>query len=163
MNFKPKFTKKGQKDGKPDPSAGYEPVTKYMATDLITFTPETDILEVINTLLEKNITGAPVLNERKELIGLIDDKDCLRVLIDSAYHNQPVSNRTVRHYMTNVMQTISVDANVVEVANEFLNSKYKRFLVLDDTGKLVGQVSRRDILRAIRSLKVANWNAQYTK
>ena len=161
MNFKPKFTKQGEEKGK-FKSPDYEPVTKYMVTELITFTPDTDILLAINTLLEKEITGAPVLNENKELVGLIDDKDCLKVLIDSAYHNQPVSNRTVRHYMTNVMKTISIEANVVEAANEFLNSKYKRFLVVDLNGKLVGQVSRRDILKAIRSMKIANWNAEFT-
>jgi len=159
MNFKPKLTKKEK--GKSGASS-YESVTKYMVTNLITFTPDTDILQAINTLLENRITGAPVLNHKKELVGLIDDKDCLRVMVDSAYHNQPVSKRTVGDYMTGLLQTISVEANVVEVANEFLKSKFKRFLVVNEKGKLVGQVSRRDILQAIKSLKIANWNAEFS-
>lgn len=128
------------------------PVTKYMATNLITFTPETEIQEVIDTLLENRITGAPVVNSQKELVGLIDDKDCLRVLFDSSYHNQPVDNHTVAHYMTSVMKTIKSDCDIYEVANIFLTEKYKRLVVVDDKGKMVGQISRRDVLRAIHDI-----------
>ncbi len=147
-NYKQKSTdevKSLQREFKP-PS-----VTNYMtaAESLITFRPETEIFDVVDMLLEKKITGAPVLNERKELVGLIDDKDCLKVLFDIAYHNQPVSKSTVADYMTNVMKTITVHANIVEIADVFLNTKYKRLLVVDDNGKLQGQISRRDILRAI--------------
>ena len=127
-------------------------VTDYMtaAEKLITFHPKTEIGEVVEVLLEKEITGAPVLNDQHKLVGLIDDKDCLKVLFDIAYHNQPVISSTVSDYMTNVMKTISVHANIVEVADTFLNTKYKRLLVVDDKGKLQGQISRQDILRAIR-------------
>ena len=127
------------------------PVTDYMirADKLITFQPETEIIEVVDTLLDNRITGAPVLNSKKEVVGLIDDKDCLKVLFDMAYHNQPVKDNTVAHYMTNVMKTISVDANIADVADTFLSTKYKRLLVVDEEGKLKGQISRRDILQAI--------------
>lgn len=129
-------------------------VTNYMtkANQLITFTPDMEIMNVIETLLDNKITGAPVLNQKGELIGLIDDKDCLKVLFDSAYHNQPVDNHNVEHYMSNVMKTISVHADIYEVANLFLTTIYKRLLVLDDDGKLVGQISRHDVLRAINDI-----------
>jgi predicted transcriptional regulator len=159
MNFRPNFEKKETHNDKIREASKYESVTKYMATDLIVFSPETDIVEVIETLLEKRISGAPVLNENKEVIGLIDDKDCLRVMIDSVYHNQPIGNSKVGSYMTDVMKTISYEADVVDVANVFLNSKYKRLLVVDEKGRLVGQVSRRDILRAIKSMHSANWKS----
>jgi predicted transcriptional regulator len=138
-------TKSPQREFKP------ASVTKYMTAveKLITFHPETDIVEVVDVLLAKQIAGAPVLNDKKELVGLIDDKDCLKVLFDIAYHNQPVITSTVADYMTNVMKTISVDANIVEVADTFLSTKYKRLLVVDKDGKLKGQISRQDILRAI--------------
>ena len=125
------------------------PVTDYMVKELITFKPEMGIMKVIETLLENKISGGPVLNDKKELVGMIDDKDCLKVLFDSTYHNQPMNNHTVAHYMSNVMKTISVHANIYEVADAFVHTKYKRLLVVDDKGRLVGQISRRDILRAI--------------
>ena len=129
-----------------------------MATNLITVTPETEILEVIRTFLDKDITGAPVLNDEKELVGIIDDKDCLRLLIDSVYHNQPIKNTLVESYMTDVMKTINTDANVVDAAKIFLETKYKRLLVVDDKGKLIGQVSRKDILKAIETIYVPKWD-----
>ena len=136
---------------------GADPVTKYMAVDLITFRPDTEIKEAIETLLSKRISGAPVLNENKEVVGLIDDKDCLSVLIDSVYHNQPLSKNTVGHYMSNVMKTININSDIVDVANIFMSTKFKRLVVVDDEGKLKGQVSRRDILRAIKEMNSSTW------
>ncbi len=127
-------------------------VADYMVTNLITFKPDTAIMDAIKTLLLNSIAGAPVLNQKKELVGLIDDKDCLKVLFDSSYHNQPVNKNTVADYMTNVMRTISVNADIFEVADIFLSTKYKRLLVVDDHQKLVGQISRQDILRAINDI-----------
>ncbi|NND08459.1 MAG: CBS domain-containing protein [Saprospiraceae bacterium] len=127
-------------------------VTKYMTSvdKLYTFRPDTEISDVVELLIEKEITGAPVLNDLDELVGLIDDKDCLKVLFDMAYHNQPLIDATVSDYMTSVMKTISDRSNIVDVADTFLNTKYKRLLIVDDRGKLQGQISRQDILRAIR-------------
>lgn len=133
------------------------PVSDYMATNLITFRPDTDIDAVINTFLEKRISGAPVLNENKEIVGLIDDKDCLSVLLQDAYHNQPGGKSTVDLYMTNVMRTISVDADIIDVANIFMRTPFRRLLVVDHDGKLVGQITRSDILRAIRDMKATTW------
>ena len=109
---------------------------------------------MINTLLENKITGAPVLNDKNDVVGLIDDKDCLKVLFDGAYHNLPTPNRRVLNYMTNVMRTVPDTADIYEVASIFLSTVYKRLLVVDDQGKLVGQISRRDILRAIHDIDV---------
>ena len=128
------------------------PVTDYMVSNLITFTPEMDITEVIDSLLENRITGAPVLNSRNQVVGLIDDKDCLKVLIESAYHNLPISNNKVTDYMTQDMKSISNKDTIVDAANIFLSTKYKRLQVKDEDGRLLGQISRRDILRAIKDL-----------
>ncbi len=157
MNFKPKLVRKGDSESKVGTTSNYEPVTKYMTTDLITFTPETDIIIAIDTMIEHQISGAPVLNENKELVGMISEKDCITVIIDSVYHNQPISTSKVSKYMTTNIKTVSVEADVVDVANEFLKKNYKRFPVIDEKGRLVGQVSRRDILRAIKAMDVTTW------
>ena len=132
-------------------------VSDYMVRKLITFKPDTEISAVIKSLLENRITGAPVLNDKNEVVGLIDDKDCLKVLVGGVYYNQPVEKDTVASYMSNVLKTISIHDDIVDVANIFLTTKYKRLLVMDDDGKLVGQISRRDILRAIKDLNVNTW------
>lgn len=128
-------------------------VTEYMTKKLITFRKDTDINEVIQSLLENRISGAPVLDEAGEVVGLVDDKDCLNVLFGNMYNQRPTGPATVANYMSNVMRTISVDDNILDVAYIFSTSPYKRLLVKDNNNKLVGQISRRDILRAIKELK----------
>jgi len=135
-----------------------ESVTKYMAKSLITFSPDTEIIHVIDSLLEHRISGAPVLNDQNEIVGVIDDKDCLNTLIDSAYYNQPVSKNKVSNYMTDVFKRINQNSDIVDVANVFMRTNFKRLLVVDDDGKLVGSVSRRDILRAIKEMNITTWH-----
>jgi predicted transcriptional regulator len=132
-------------------------VKDYMARDLITFSPETEIGSVIETLLKHKISGAPVLNSNGEIVGVIDDKDCINTLIDSAYYNQPVSRGKVSSYMTNVFKRINVNADIADVANMFIRSNFKRLLVVDDHGKLQGSISRRDVLRAIKEMETTSW------
>ncbi len=134
------------------------PVTKFMARNIITFSPETEIIEVIDSLLEHGISGAPVLNDQNEIVGLIDDKDCIITLIDSVYYNQPVSKNRVGNYMTDVYKRISVNSDIVDVANVFMRTNFKRLLVVDDDGKLVGCISRRDVLRAIKEMDITTWH-----
>ena len=135
-----------------------ESVTKYMAKDLITFKPDTPIIDAVNTFLKKKITGAPVLNDNNEVVGLIDDKDCLRLLVDSLYYNEPRSGGTVAQYMSNVMKTISIDSDIVDVTNIFLTTPFKRLLVVDGDGKLRGQISRHDVLRAVQNMQSTTWH-----
>lgn len=159
MNFKPNFENKKSEDSSTTVKK-YDPITKYMATKLITFSARSELTEVIDLLLEHQISGAPVLNDKKEIVGVIDDKDCLQTLVDSVYHNVPIRKKQVKSYMTDVYKTISIDADIVDAASAFLNSNYKRLLVVDDNEKLMGQVSRRDILRAIKEVNRTNWHKQ---
>ena len=151
-SFRPKFADQNQIEDKPL-------VSNYMVvvTKLVTFTPDTPILVALDTLLEKHITGAPVLNDTGEVIGLIDDKDCLNILVGSGYYNHPVGKETVASYMSNVMKTIPIDIDIFMAANIFLTTPYKRLIVLDEHNKLAGQISRRDILRAIKDLNTTTW------
>lgn len=161
MNFKPQMTnvkthEHGHFDGMPT-NLGYEPITKYMTTEVITFHPEQAIYEVINIMLKHKISGAPVLNDDHELVGVISEKDCLRVIIDKAYNNLPVNQHRVKDLMSTSVQTVSVESDVVDLANTFLNSSFKRFPVVDAEGKLVGQISRSDVLRAARNIETTTW------
>ena len=152
MNFTPKFSTTTMDAAK----KGYEPVTNYMAKDLVTFKPDDEIGDVISKLNDHQISGAPVLNERNELIGIISEQDCLRVVLDSVYHNQPLSKHLVKDYMQKDLISVSYDADVVDVANMFLKHRFRRFPVVKD-GVLKGQVSKRDILKAALKIKFTTW------
>ncbi len=152
-NFKQKLSTKEEKDRQlKTPS-----VSEYMTRELITFTTDTPINDVIHTLLKHRITGAPVLDNKGNVVGLIDDKDCLKVLFSSAYYNHPVGKETCTDYMSNVMRAVSVDSDLMDAANIFVTSPFKRLLVKDNNGKLVGMISRRDVLRAVKELNLNTW------
>ena len=74
-NYKQKTVDSEAKVAPQDPPS----VTKYMTRKLITFSPDTQIKEVVESLLSNRITGAPVLDDKGRVVGLIDDKDCLKV------------------------------------------------------------------------------------
>jgi len=147
-NFQNKLAEKES----PKNKAQIPSVADYMTKDLITFKKDTDINVVIKSLLQNRISGAPVLNDNGQVVGLIDDKDCLNVLFGNAYNRLPTTTDTVSSYMSSVMKSISIDQDIMDVASVFISSPYKRLLVMDDDNKLVGQISRRDILRAIKEL-----------
>jgi CBS domain-containing protein len=150
MNFKPTFETKTQET--------YESILKYMVpiNNMITFKPDQSIQEVIAKIIETKISGAPVVDDNKRMVGIISEKDCLRLIVDQAYHNLPAESRKVSDYMTANVKTLSPKTNVVEAAIEFLNSSVRRFPVIEN-GTLLGQVSRRDILRAAQNIKSATW------
>jgi CBS domain-containing protein len=131
-----------------------ETIEKYMVplSNIITFKPDQPIQDVIATIVSKKISGAPVLDDQDHLVGMISEKDCLRLVVDQAYHNMPAETRRVSDYMTPKVQSHSRKTTVVEAAMEFLNSPIRRFPIVEN-GMLIGQVSRRHILKAAQNLK----------
>ncbi|ARU89533.1 CBS domain-containing protein [Pseudomonas sp. M30-35] len=119
----------------------------YMTTHLVTFRAETDLFTAINRLLEHRISGAPVVDSQGRLIGLISEGDCLRATLSGAYYES--IGGTVGDYMSRNIESISPEASVIEVSERFLQGKLGRLPVIAD-GRLVGQISRSDVLRAAK-------------
>ena len=124
-------------------------IHEFMATNLITFSPETPIETAIDTFLTQKISGAPVVNSEGSLVGILSEKDCMRTLLEASYYNN--LGGYVKEYMSTEVTTIDVNETLSNVADSFLNSRFRRFPILEGD-KLVGQISRRDVLRAIHHL-----------
>lgn len=123
-------------------------ISDYMAKKLITFSPEQSIMEVMEILIRKKISGGPVVDEKKQLIGMISEGDCMKQISDSRYYNQPIGSAKVKEYMITDVETIDANKTIFDAANHFYKSKRKRFPVMEH-GKLVGQISRRDVVKAV--------------
>lgn len=130
-------------------------VTKYMASQLVTFKPNTQIWEAIDLIIKKKISGAPVLTEAGELVGMLSEADCLRILVDGAYNDEPQQMLQVADFMSTAVTTIRSNQNIFDAANIFLQSGLKRLPVIEN-GIVVGQISRVDVLKAIQELKPAS-------
>ena len=131
-------------------------VRDYMTTNLITFKPEQSVEEVIDGLIKNKISGGPVVNENNELVGIISEGDCLKQISDSRYYNMPMAQDNVENRMIKNVETIDGNMNVFDAANKFLESKRRRFPIVEN-GKLIGQISQKDILKAALNLKQQNW------
>jgi CBS domain-containing protein len=121
-------------------------VADIMATELVTFSPDTIIHKAIQVLLSQRLSGAPVIDETRRLVGVLSKKDCLKIALSSSYYQD--WGGTVQEYMSANVVTLDADTDLVSAAEFFLGSNYRRFPVMRD-GQLVGQISRTDVLRAL--------------
>lgn len=117
-----------------------------MATRLITLSPDMNIHEAIRILLKKRISGAPVVDSDGLLVGMLSKKDCLKIVFSARYHDD--WGGPVREYMSTPVETMDAGDDLVRAAQAFVDSDFRRFPVVRD-GKLVGQVSRHDILKVL--------------
>ncbi|HMO13240.1 MAG TPA: CBS domain-containing protein [Pirellulaceae bacterium] len=117
-----------------------------MSTKLITVRPQDDVFESISILIKNNISGAPVVDQDRNLLGVFSEKSVMRVLLDGAYEGLPTNE--VRAFMDTSPHTITEDTQLLSIAQIFLTTPRRRLPVLDGT-RLVGQVSRRDVVRAV--------------
>lgn len=128
-----------------------------MTTKLITFKPDDSLDHVIHLLIANKISGGPVVNDKNELIGIISETDCIKHISESKYYNMPSdSNNIVAKKMVTTVDIIDKDMNIFDAATKFINSKRRRFPVIEN-GKLIGQISQKDILKAALSIKGTSW------
>jgi len=125
-------------------------VKNYMVTKLVTFHPEMNALAAIQTLLKYKISGAPVLNSEGEIIGVFSEKDGMNTILDASYHNE--IGALVSDLMSKDVFTVQESSSIMEVAEKFLSTSFRRFPVVNTDGKLVGQISRRDVLKAVENV-----------
>jgi CBS domain-containing protein len=120
-----------------------------MTRTLITFKPDTDVLDAVHTLVTQRIAGAPVVDDEGNLLGMLSEFDCMKVVLDASYHGR--SGGPVSDYMTTDTKTVAAQMSIIDLAQEFIQNGFRRFPVLEDN-RLVGQISRRDVLRALQQI-----------
>ena len=124
-------------------------VADYMATNLVTLTKDTNVIDAIKILLDHKITSAPVMDSNGHFVGMFSEKDGLKVFLESVY-DQGMGGKVGDHMSTD---TLSVDASssIVDIAEKFDQSSTRSFPAFQD-GKFIGVISRVDILRALVAL-----------
>lgn len=116
-----------------------------MTADVITVSPEMTVEEVISTLLENNISGVPVVDDERNMVGIISEYQLLELVFTPDLKSSPVCK-----FMTKEVVTVSEEAELTEVATQFVLHRVRRLPVVSN-GKLVGVISRRDLLRQLVS------------
>ena len=97
------------------------PVIKdYMATSLLTLKPTKNIFEAIKFLLDNKISGAPVVDDENQILGLISEKDCLKLMAKGLDNNIPKVN--VVDFMTTKVDTILPEMDIYFAAGIFIKN-----------------------------------------
>ncbi len=123
-------------------------VREFMDKYVDTLSPGTEIMEAVNFLLEKRITGALVANSKGELIGILTEFDCLKLLALGGPDYQSPQG-TVRDFMTAEVQTIPPTMDIYYAAGLFMTARFRRYPVVEH-GRILGAITRFDILRAVQ-------------
>ncbi len=119
-------------------------VSEVMTKDVLTVRPDTPISIAIKLLVIERVTGLPVVDEDKHIVGIVSEKDLMRILMEK----ENLKDKKVADYMTKNVQSYSPDDNVVDICKILLENNFRRVPITRD-GKLVGIVSRRDIIKLI--------------
>jgi CBS domain-containing protein len=114
-----------------------------MTTNIVTARPNVSIEAAIDTLLAEEISGLPVTDEEGRLVGVISEFALLAVAYD-----RRVKNHTVSQHMTRDIISVDIDDPISRVADLCIVHRVRRVPVMKD-GRLVGIISRRDVLRAL--------------
>jgi len=121
----------------------------FMSTDLVLLAPDMDLNHAIGLMVDHDVSGGPVLDAGGALVGILTEKDCFRAVFRANYYRGLVG--TVGDHMSSPVEVIQAETEVAAVIEMFHRSPYRRFPVVAG-GRLVGLLSRRDVLRAVQSL-----------
>jgi CBS domain-containing protein len=124
-------------------------VRRYMDRETHALSADDDILAAVRRLVDQGVTGAPVVDDQGHVVGKLSEYDCLRLLAEGRGGEMPRGR--VRDFMSTNFTTVPPTMDVYYVAGMFLRDpEHRRFLVMEGD-RLVGVVTRKDILRAVQA------------
>lgn len=129
-------------------------VEDFMDKTFLTLEAEMDVYHAIDLLLEKGQTSAVVVDDRKKIVGILSEKDCLKLLTGGSYYQMPSAK--VKDFMTTEVFSITADVDIFKLADMFLSHYFRRIVVRDERNCMIGQITRRDLLRIIKELHLKN-------
>jgi CBS domain-containing protein len=120
-------------------------VKEIMTTDVVSVKRETPIYEAMELLIQNEITGMPVVDDDMTLVGVISEKDCLRLF----YADEEEKNKTVQHFMTQPAVHYNENDSLKTVCDFMMINYFRRVPVTSKKGQVVGILSRPDVINHI--------------
>ncbi|MDC8831300.1 CBS domain-containing protein [Alteromonas gilva] len=122
-------------------------VSKYMSLHPVRLTEKMSVAEAVEMLLYHNQSGGPVLDSNGVLCGFLSEQDCIKAMVESTYYREQICR--VGEIMQSPVLTVTPGMSILEVAEKLLREKPKVYPVVDADNKLVGAITRTQILDAI--------------
>jgi CBS domain-containing protein len=127
-------------------------VRDHMLKKPVLVHPDTDIFEAMHLILVNKISGVTVVDNRHRPVGILSELDCLGAILSPSYHQEEIGVHKVESYMSSPVESVFADENIIEVAQSMLDHKRRRRPVVDSEGILIGQLTCRQLLRAIKEM-----------
>ncbi|CAH8193576.1 MULTISPECIES: CBS domain-containing protein [Vibrio] len=121
-------------------------VKDYMTLQAVTFKPEMSLTAALDKVIRSDHLGGPVINDQEQVIGFLSEQDLLDKLVKVSYFCQ--DTHLVSDCMHPDVLSVGPDTSIIELADMMKVGKPKVYPVIDQ-GKLVGIITRRDVLRAL--------------
>ena len=114
----------------------------------LTIRREANLVEAIETLVDNRLTGVTIVDDKGHAVGVLSELDCIRAVLTTIYNDGDPDLALVHEVMTADINSCGPEDNIVEVAQDMLDTRQRRRPVIKDS-KLVGQVSSSNILWAL--------------
>lgn len=124
-------------------------VRKYMLQKPITVKADMTIYEAAHQILANKISGVAVVDDDHNLLGMLSELDCLQAIVSYVYNDGDPGTALVSDFMTKEVEVNHPHDLIIDVASSMLDHKHRRRPVVVD-GKLVGQLTCRQILKAVK-------------
>lgn len=119
----------------------------YMITNPIKVKDDANLFDTMKIIIDNKVSGVCVINEEKALVGVLSEMDCLAAILKATYNEVGVG--LVNEYMTKDVIVAHPSEGIINVAQDMLLKNQRRRPVVEN-GKLVGQVSCRQLLTAVK-------------
>lgn len=126
-------------------------VGDYMTQSIMTFRPEQDVIAAARILAQRGFSGAPVVDDRGNLAGILSDTDCIRAMVKFGF--DPDWRGLVSDFMSPNVETVDIEDSILDVAQRFTEKRFRRYPVMEDN-RVVGVISRIDVLRALERIEL---------
>lgn len=139
----------------------YSPVNKlpklreFMDQVVPTLAPDTPVMKAVSYLLRHRVTGAPVVDPTGRLLGIITESDLLKLITEGIDAKPPIEAKVV-DFMTTDVVTVSPEEDIYYVAGVFNQNTFRRLPVIENN-KIVGAITRFDLLRVIQAMSAIYW------
>lgn len=125
----------------------------YMTKNPVVVKPSTSLFDAIDMMTTAKVSGATVLNESQEVVGIISEIDCLQAILKGSYHGE--IGGIVESFMTKDVEVVDAEQDILAIAEQLIRDKRRRLPVVRD-GKFIGQFSVRSILSAVKNFNNKN-------
>jgi CBS domain-containing protein len=123
----------------------------YMLPNPVKVREDDNVLEAMQVIIDNKISGVCVIDTEEKLVGILSELDCLRAVLSAVYNDSGVGR--VKDYMASDNLVVAhPNEDIVDVAQDMLLKNKRRRPVVED-GKLVGQITCRQLLSAVKKFQ----------